>query len=243
MSKLTGKVALVTGGNSGIGLAAARRFADEGAFVFIAARRKEELERAKAGIGRNVSAVQTDVTKTGDLDHLFALIKSEKGHLDIVFANAGRGEFIALPQITEEHLDGVLNLNLKAVLFTVQKALPLLNDGGSIILTSSIAATKGFPGLSAYAAAKAGLRAFARVWANELKDRKIRTNILTPGPVNTPPIASVPRDAINSIVSSVPLGRLGEAKELADAALFLASDEASFVNGTELFVDGGAAQV
>jgi NAD(P)-dependent dehydrogenase (short-subunit alcohol dehydrogenase family) len=149
MSKLTGKVALVTGGNSGIGLAAARRFVDEGAFVFIAARRKEELERAKMGIGRNVSAVRTDVTKMEDLDHLFALIKSEKGHLDIVFANAGRGEFVTLPQITEEHVDGVLNLNFKVVLFTVQKALPLLNDGGSIILTSSIAATKGFPGLSA----------------------------------------------------------------------------------------------
>jgi NAD(P)-dependent dehydrogenase (short-subunit alcohol dehydrogenase family) len=243
MSKLTEKIALVTGGNSGIGLATAQKFVEEGAFVFIAARRKEELEKAKAAIGRQVTVVQTDVTKMEDLDHLFARIKNEKGNLDIVFANAGRGEFLSLEKITERHVDEVLNLNLKAVLFTVQKALPVLNDGGSIILTSSIAAIKGFPGLTVYAAAKAGLRAFARVWANELKDRRIRTNILTPGPVNTPPIASAHQEAINSIVSSVPLGRIAQAKELADAALFLASDEASFVNGTELFVDGGAAQV
>ena len=243
MPKLDGKIALVTGGSSGIGLEAAKRFVAEGAYVFVAARRTDELEKAKTAIGNNVTCVPTDVTKMSDLDNLFATIKKEKGHLDIIFANAGRGEFVPLQQITEEHADKIFDLNLKAVLFTVQKALPLLRDGGSIILTSSIAAVKGFPGLSVYAAAKAGLRAYARVWTNELKDRKIRINLLTPGPVNTPTIASRPQEAIKAIISAVPLGRMGEARELADAALFLASDESSFVNGSELFADGGAAQI
>jgi NAD(P)-dependent dehydrogenase (short-subunit alcohol dehydrogenase family) len=243
MSQLKGKVALITGGSSGIGLEAAKRFVAEGAYVFIAARRKEELDKARTVIGGNVTCVATDVTKMADLEKLFAAIKAEKGRLDVLFANAGRGEFVALEEITEEHADEMIDLNLKSAIFTVQKSLPLLSDGASIILTSSIAAVKGFPGLTAYAAAKAGLRACARVWVNELKDRQIRVNLLSPGPVNTPPVASKPGDVIKNIVALVPLGRIGEPKELANAALFLASDASSFINGTELFADGGAAQV
>lgn len=243
MSQLKGKVALITGGSSGIGLESAKRFAAEGAQVFIAARRKDELDKARTIIGGNVTCVATDVTKMADLEKLFATIKTEKGRLDILFANAGRGEFVALREITEEHVNEMIDLNLKAAIFTVQKSLPLLTNGASIILTSSIAAVKGFPGLTAYAAAKAGLRACARVWVNELKDRQIRVNLLSPGPVNTPPVASKPGDVIKNIVAMVPLGRIGEPKELANAALFLASDASSFINGTELFADGGAAQV
>jgi NAD(P)-dependent dehydrogenase (short-subunit alcohol dehydrogenase family) len=243
MSQLKGKVALITGGSSGIGLEAAKRFVAEGAYVFIAARRKNELDKVRTVIGGNVTCVATDVTKMADLDKLFATIKAEKGRLDVLFANAGRGEFVALREITEEHADEMIDLNLKSAIFTVQKSLPLLSDGASIILTSSIAAVKGFPGLTAYAAAKAGLRACARVWVNELKDRRIRVNLLSPGPVNTPPLASKPGDVIKNIVAMVPLGRIGEPKELANAALFLASDASSFINGTELFADGGAAQV
>jgi NAD(P)-dependent dehydrogenase (short-subunit alcohol dehydrogenase family) len=243
MSQLKGKVALLTGGSSGIGLEAAKRFVAEGAYVFIAARRKNELDKVRTVIGGNVTCVATDVTKMADLDKLFATIKAEKGRLDVLFANAGRGEFVALREITEEHADEMIDLNLKSAIFTVQKSLPLLSDGASIILTSSIAAVKGFPGLTAYAAAKAGLRACARVWVNELKDRRIRVNLLSPGPVNTPPLASKPGDVIKNIVAMVPLGRIGEPKELANAALFLASDASSFINGTELFADGGAAQV
>ena len=243
MSQLKGKVALITGGSSGIGLEAAKRFVAEGAHVFIAARREDELEKARTVIGGNVTCVATDVTKMADLEKLFATIKAEKGRLDVLFANAGRGEFVALLEITEEHANEMIDLNLKSAIFTVQKSLPLLSDGASIILTSSIAAVKGFPGLTAYAAAKAGLRACARVWVNELKDRRIRINLLSPGPVNTPPVASKPGDVIKNIVAMVPLGRIGEPKELANAALFLASDASSFIKGTELFADGGAAQV
>ncbi len=244
MSQLKGKVALITGGSSGIGLEAAKRFVAEGAYVFIAARRKNELDKVRTVIGGNVTCVAMDVTQIADLDKLFATIKAEKGRLDILFANAGRGEFVALREITEEHADEMIVLNLKSAIFTVQKSLPLLSDGASIILTSSIAAVKGFPGLTAYAAAKAGtFGRCARVWVNELKDRRIRVNLLSPGPVNTPPVASKPGDVIKNIVAMVPLGRIGEPKELANAALFLASDASSFINGTELFADGGAAQV
>jgi NAD(P)-dependent dehydrogenase (short-subunit alcohol dehydrogenase family) len=240
--RLDGKVAVITGGTSGIGLATAQRFVDEGAHVFIVARRQEGLDEAVATIGKNVTPVQADVTQTNDLDRVYQTVKQICGHLDVVVANAGRGAFSPITDITEELVDEVFNLNLKAVLFTVQKALPLMRDGGSII-SSSIAGVKGFPGRTAYAAAKAGLRAFARVWTTELKDRKIRSNLLTPGPVNTPQIARLPREAINQVVSSVPLGRIAEVDEIASAALFLASDESAFVTGIELFVDGGAAQV
>ena len=206
--RLDGKVAVITGGTSGIGLATAQRFVDEGAHVFIVARRQEGLDEAAATIGKNVTPVQADVTKTNDLDRVYQTVKQICGHLDVVVANAGRGAFSPITEITEELVDEVFDLNLKAVLFTVQKALPLMRDGGSIIITSSIAGVKGFPGRTAYAAAKAGLRAFARVWTTELKDRKIRSNLLTPGPVNTPQIARLPREAINRVVSSVPLGRI-----------------------------------
>jgi NAD(P)-dependent dehydrogenase (short-subunit alcohol dehydrogenase family) len=241
--RLDGKVAVITGGTSGIGLAIAQRFVDEGASVFIVARRQEGLDEAVATIGRNVTPVQADVTKTNDLDRVYQTVKQICGHLDVVVANAGRGAFSPVTEITEEVVEEVFDLNLKAVLFTVQKALPLMRDGGSIIITSSIAGVKGFPGRTAYAAAKAGLRALPRVWTTELKDRKIRSNLLTPGPVNTPQIARLPREAINQVISSVPLGRIAEVDEIASAALFLASDESAFVTGTELFVDGGAAQV
>jgi NAD(P)-dependent dehydrogenase (short-subunit alcohol dehydrogenase family) len=241
--RLDGKVAVITGGTSGIGLATAQRFADEGAHVFIVARRQEGLDEAVATIGKNVTPVQADVTKTNDLDRVYQTVKQIRGHLDVVVANAGRGAFSPIAEITEELVDEVFDLNLKAVLFTVQKALPLMRDGGSIIIVSTIASVKGFPGRTAYAAAKAGLRALPRVWTTELKDRKIRSNLLTPGPVNTPQIARLPREAINHVVSSVPLGRIAEVDEIASAALFLASDESAFVTGTELFVDGGAAQV
>ena len=241
--RLEGKVAVITGGTSGIGLATAQRFLDEGAHVFIVARRQEGLDEAVATIGKNVTPVQADVTKTEDLDRLYQTVKQVCGHLDVVVANAGRGAFSPITEITEELVDEVFALNLKAVLFTVQKALPLMRDGGSIIIMSSIASVKGFPGRTAYAASKAGLRAFARVWTTELKGRKVRTNLLTPGPVNTPQTARLPREAINQVVSSVPLGRIAEVDEIANAALFLASDESAFVTGTELFVDGGAAQV
>jgi len=241
--RLDGKVAVITGGTSGIGLATAQRFVDEGAHVFIVARRQEGLDEAVATIGKNVTPVQADVTKTNDLDRVYQTVKQICGHLDVVVANAGRGAFSPITDITEELVDEVFNLNLKAVLFTVQKALPLMRDGGSIIIVSTIASVKGFPGRTAYAAAKAGLRALPRVWTTELKDRKIRSNLLTPGPVNTPQIARLPREAINQVVSSVPLGRIAEVDEIASAALFLASDESAFVTGTELFVDGGAAQV
>jgi len=241
--RLEGKVAVITGGTSGIGLATAQRFVAEGAHVFIVARRQEGLDEAVATIGKNVTAVQADVTKTQDLDRLYQTVRQICGQLDVVVANAGRGAFSPITEITEAHVDEILDLNLKAVLFTVQKALPLMRDGGSIIITSSIASVKGFPGRTAYAAAKAGLRAFARVWTTELKDRKIRSNLLTPGPVKTPQIARLPREAIAQVVSSVPLGRIAEVDEIASAALFLASDESAFVTGIELFVDGGAAQV
>jgi NAD(P)-dependent dehydrogenase (short-subunit alcohol dehydrogenase family) len=241
--RLDGKVAVITGGTSGIGLAIAQRFVDEGAHVFIVARRQEGLDEAVATIGRNVTPVQADVTKTNDLDRVYQTVKQICGRLDVVVANAGRGAFSPITEITEEVVDEVFDLNLKAVLFTVQKALPLMRDGGSIIITSSIAGVKGFPGRTAYAASKAALRAFARVWTTELKDRKIRSNLLIPGPVNTPQTARLPREAINQVVSSVPLGRIAEVDEIASAALFLASDESAFVTGIELFVDGGAAQV
>src|ERR1700739_1110515 len=191
--RLEGKVAVITGGTSGIGLATAQRFVDEGAHVFIVARRQEGLNEAVATIGKNVTPVQADVTKTNDLDRLCQTVKQICGHLDVVVANAGRGAFSPITEITEELVDEVFDLNLKAVLFTIQKALPLMRDGGSIIIVSTIASVKGFPGRTAYAAAKAGLRAFTRVWTTELKDRKIRSNLLTPGPVNTTQVARLPR--------------------------------------------------
>jgi NAD(P)-dependent dehydrogenase (short-subunit alcohol dehydrogenase family) len=249
MGKLDGKIALITGGNSGIGLATAKQFVHEGAYVFITGRRKAELDAAAKQIGRNVSAVQGDVSNVEDLDRLFAQIKREKSKLDILFANAGIAQYAPLGQITEQHFDSIFDTNVKGVLFTVQKALPLLPDGASIILNASIVASKGLSSNSVYSATKAALRSFARTWTTDLKDRRIRVNAISPGTIDTPGLnnllASTPAGAERkkAISTTVPLGRLGTPDEIAKAVLFLASDDSSFVTGTELFVDGGFAQV
>jgi NAD(P)-dependent dehydrogenase (short-subunit alcohol dehydrogenase family) len=247
--KLEGKVAVVTGGNSGIGLATAKRFVAEGAYVFITGRRQEQLDAAVKAIGRNVTAVQGDVANLGDLDKLYATIKAKKGRVDIVFANAGAAEFAPLGNITEEHFDKIFDTNVKGLLFSVQKALPLIPDGGSIILNASIVASTGNPAFSVYSATKAAVRSFARTWILDLKERKIRVNAISPGPIGTPgldglaQVEGVGPQLMTSLVASVPLGRLGTPDEIASAAVFLGSDDSSFVTGTELFVDGGAAQI
>ena len=241
--KLEGKIAVVTGGTEGIGLATAKLFVKEGAYVFITGRRPKELDEAVKAIGANVSGVQGDVARLADLDRLYEIVAKEKGRIDIVFANAGVGEFALLGRITEEHFDKLFNINVRGTLFTVQKALPLLNDGGSVILTGSVAGAKGTPAFGVYAASKAAIRSFVRTWTSELKDRRIRSNVLSPGPVDTPQVARQPADAIAWIVSTVPMGRMGQPDEIARAALFLASDDSSFVTGIELFVDGGRAQI
>ena len=248
MGKLAGKVAVVTGGNSGIGLASARRFAAEGAFVYITGRRKDELDAAAAAIGGEVAAVRGDISRLADLDALYDRVRNEKGRIDVLFANAGLGEFKPLGEITEEHFDRTFNVNVKGTLFTVQKALPLMGDGGSIILTGSTAGSTGAPAFSVYGATKAAIRSFARNWILDLKGTGIRVNILSPGPTATPGalglVPSSEQDQFTQLLqSSVPLDRVGKPEEIAAAALFLASDDSSFVNGAELFVDGGAAQV
>jgi NAD(P)-dependent dehydrogenase (short-subunit alcohol dehydrogenase family) len=243
VGKLLGKVAVVTGGTEGIGLATAALFAKEGAYVFIMGRRRKELDEAVTTIGSNVSGIQGDVTKLGDLDRLYKTVAELKGRIDIVFANAGVGEFSPLGGISEEHFDKLFNVNVKAVLFTVQKALPLLNDGASIILTGSVASIKGTPAFWVYGATKAAIRNFVRGWTMELKDRRIRSNVLSPGPIDTPLVKQQSAEVIERIVSTVPVGRIGTTDEVAKAALFLASDDSSYVTGIELFVDGGRAQV
>ena len=247
--KLEGKVAVITGGNSGIGLATAKRFVAEGAYIFITGRRQAELDAAVKKIGENVAGVQGDVAKLADLDRLYATVKAKKGRIDILFANAGIGELAPLGAITEEHFDKTFNTNVKGLLFTVQKALPLLPDAASIILNASIVASTGNPAFSVYSATKAAVRSFARTWILDLKERKIRVNAISPGPINTPGLdglgqtAGVGDQLKESLLASVPLGRLGTPDEIAKAVVFLASDDSSFVTGTELFVDGGAAQI
>ena len=243
MGKLQGKVAVITGGTTGIGFAAAKLFVEEGAYVFITGRRQKELDEAVKATGDNVTGVQEDVSKLADLDRLYETVKAEGRRIDVVFANAGLGEFAALGSITEEHFDRLFNINVKGALFTVQKALPLLNDGGSIILTGSVASAKGTPGFWVYGATKAAIRNFVRAWTIELKDRRIRSNVLSPGPTETPLVDHQPPEAIARIVSTIPMGRMGSPEEIAKAALFLASDDSSFVTGIELFVDGGRAQI
>ena len=243
MMRLDGKVAVITGASSGIGLATAQRFVAEGAFVFIVSRNRENLQAAARTLGENVVAIQGDVSSNADLDRIFKTVKETKGSIDILFANAGGAEFLPLPLVTEDHFDKIVNLNMRSVLFTVQKALPLLKDHASIIITGSIAGTKGLPGMSVYGAAKAALRSFVRIWASELKERGIRVNLLSPGPVDTPAVQKSTKEAIQQIVSKVPLNRIGKSEEIAGAATFLASDDAGFVNGAELFADGGLAQV
>lgn len=247
--KLEGKVALVTGGSTGIGLGTALRFVKEGAYVYITGRRQAELDKAVKTIGKQVTAVRADSGNLADLDRLFAQIKSEKGRLDVLFANAGGGSFLPLGSISEEHYDQMFNTNVKGVLFTVQKALPLIPDGGSIILNASVVSIKGYGGTSVYSASKAAVRSFARTWTSDLKDRKIRVNVISPGPIDTPIFDGLTkteeeRDALKAqFVSGVPLGRIGQADEIGKTAVFLASDDSSYVAGVELFVDGGAAQV
>jgi NAD(P)-dependent dehydrogenase (short-subunit alcohol dehydrogenase family) len=249
MRKLEGKIALITGGNSGIGLATAKQFVNEGAYVFITGRRDPELAAAVRGIGRNVSGVQGDVSNPGDLDRLFAQIRREKGKLDIVFANAGIAKYAPFGSITEDLYDSIFDINVKGLLFTVQKSLPLLPEGASIILNASIVASKGLPANSVYSATKAAVRSFARTWTTDLKDRRIRVNAVSPGATDTPGLSGLlastetGQQRKKMISNSVPLGRFGTPDEIAKAVVFLASDDSSYITGTELFVDGGFAQV
>ena len=247
--KLEGKVALITGGNSGIGLATAKQFVNEGAYIFITGRREAELAAAKKQIGKNVTAIQGDVSNLDDLDRLFAQIRKEKGKLDIVFANAGVARYAPLGAITEDLFDSIFDINVKGVLFTVQKSLSLLRDGGSIILNASIVASKGLSSNSVYSATKAAVRSFARTWTTDLKDRRIRVNAISPGPIDTPGLSELLASSETGeqrkkmISTTVPLGRFGRPEEIAKAVVFLASDDASYITGIELFVDGGFAQV
>jgi NAD(P)-dependent dehydrogenase (short-subunit alcohol dehydrogenase family) len=250
MSRLSGKIAVITGGSSGIGLSTAQQFVDEGAFVFITGRRQTELDSAVKLIGKNVIAVQGDAAKLDDLDRLYSTVKKEKGHLDIVFANAGIGAFAPLGAIEESHYNLIFDVNVKGVLFTVQKALPLLRDGGSIILNASIVSYKGMPAFSVYSATKAAVRSFARTWSVDLKERKIRVNAISPGVVPTPgyntslDMSAQQVDEFAAFAASTtPLGRVGKPEEIAKVVAFLASDEASFINAIELTVDGGFAQI
>jgi NAD(P)-dependent dehydrogenase (short-subunit alcohol dehydrogenase family) len=249
MGKLEGKVAVITGGNSGMGLATAQRFVAEGAYVFITGRRQAELDKAVKLIGKNVTGVQGDVSNLADLDRLYATVKEKKGHVDVLFANAGIGEFGTIGSITEEHFDKIFDVNVRGLVFSVQKALPLFRDGGSIILNASIASIKGIPAFGVYSASKAAVRSFARTWTVDLKDRKIRVNTLSPGPIDTPILKGLGsteaevEQVKSHLVSQVPLGRIGTSDEIAKVALFLASDDSSFVAGVELFVDGGMAQI
>jgi len=249
MGKLEGKIALVTGGSSGIGLATAKQFVNEGAYVFITGRHQPELDAAVKDIGKNITAVSSDVSNLGDLDHLFAQIKSTKGRLDVLFANAGIAKYAKLGEITEELFDSIFDINVKGVLFTVQKALPLMPEGSSIVLNASVVGSKGLSSNSVYSATKAAIRSFARTWTTDLKGRRIRVNAISPGTIDTPGLndllasAAAGQERIKMIHSSIPLGRFGLPDEIAKAVAFLASDDASYITGAELFVDGGFAQV
>jgi NAD(P)-dependent dehydrogenase (short-subunit alcohol dehydrogenase family) len=249
MGKLDGKIALVTGANSGIGLATAKRFVDEGAYVFITGRRDAELAVAAREIGKNVAGVPGDVSNLGDLDRLFARIKQDKGRLDVLFANAGIATLAPFGTITEEFYESIFNVNVKGLLFTVQKALPLMPEGASIILNASIVGSKGLPANSVYSATKAAVRSFARTWTTDLKSRRIRVNALSPGSIDTPGLSQLlgsseeGRQRLKMISNSIPMGRLGIPDEIAKAVVFLASEDSSYITGIELFVDGGFAQV
>ena len=249
MPRLEGKFAIVTGANSGIGLATARTLLAEGAArVYVTGRRKAELDKATAALGARAVAVQGDVTKPADLDRLYDLVKTEVGRIDVVFANAGYAAPAPLGNLTEEHIDGLLNTNVKGVIWTVQKALPLMGAGGSIILNASIVASKGFAGMSLYSASKAAVRSFARTWSSDLKGRNIRVNAVSPGVIETPGwtesgLKEQASGFFDFAASITPLARIGREDEVAKVVAFLASDESSFMNGSEVFVDGGIAQV
>ncbi|MEU9186471.1 SDR family oxidoreductase [Streptomyces sp. NPDC048484] len=249
MGQLTGKVAVVTGGTTGIGLAAAKRFATEGAQVYVTGRRKPELDAAVQDIGRGAVGIQGDISLLGDLDRLYETLDRSGRRIDVLFANAGGGEFATLEEATAEHFDTTFAINVRGLFFTVQKALPLLNEGASVILPGSSAASTGHEAFGVYAATKAAIRSFARTWANELKGRRIRVNVIVPGPVDTPGITGLAADAEQAgqlkaaFVDMVPLGRMGRPDEIASAVLFLASDQSSFTTGAELHADGGTNQV
>jgi NAD(P)-dependent dehydrogenase (short-subunit alcohol dehydrogenase family) len=243
MGKLEGKVAVITGGSSGMALASAKRFVEEGAYVFIMGRRQKTLDEAVKLIGRNVTGVRGDASNLDDLDRLFDTVKREKGKIDVLFASAGTGEAVKLGEITEQHFDAAFDLNVRGTLFAVQKALPLFNNGGSIFMNGSIASVKGFPGFGVYAASKAALRSFARTWLNELKGRNIRVNVLSPGPIDTPIQEQIGKEAKQMFESLIPRGKMGRPEEIATVALFLASEDSSFVNGVDLSVDGGMSAV
>ena len=243
MGKLEGKVAVITAATSGMALATAKLFVEEGAYVFITGRRQETLDKAVKAIGRNVTGVQGDAAALVDLDRLYDVVKREKGKIDILFASAGDAEFASLADVTEEGFDKTFGLNVRGTLFTVQKALPLFNDGGSIIMNGSIAGIKGFANFGVYSASKAAVRSFARTWLVELKDRGIRVNVLSPGTIDTPALAQFGPEVKEMLRNQIPRGEMGRPEEIATAALFLASSDSSFVNGIELFVDGGTAQI
>jgi NAD(P)-dependent dehydrogenase (short-subunit alcohol dehydrogenase family) len=249
MRKLDGRIALITGGNSGIGLATAKEFVSEGAFVFITGRRTAELESAVSELGSNAVGIAGDVAKLSDLDRMFERIKNEKNRLDILFVNAGMAKYAPLGEITEDLFDSIFDVNVKAVLFTVQKALPLMSEGGAIVLNASVVGSKGLPSNSVYSATKAAVRSFARTWATDLKSRHIRVNAVSPGATDTPGLnrllgsSEVGEQRLKMLANAVPLGRLGKASEVAKAVAFLASDDSSFITGAELFVDGGFGQV
>ncbi len=242
MGKLEGKVAVITAATSGMALATAKLFVEEGAYVFITGRRQDVLDKAVKAIGRNVTGVNADSSNLADLDRLYETVKKEKGKIDVLFASAGFGEYLTLDKVTEEHFDKTFNTNVRGTLFTVQKALPLFNDGGSILLNGSIVSIKGFPAFGIYAASKAAVRSFARTAVVDLKDRGIRVNVLSPGPIDTPALDGLGGDK-SQLEAMVPRGTMGRSEEIATAALFLASSDSSFVNGIELFVDGGVAQI
>ncbi|MBB6144253.1 NAD(P)-dependent dehydrogenase (short-subunit alcohol dehydrogenase family) [Silvibacterium bohemicum] len=249
MGKLANKVAVITGGNSGIGLATAEDFVAEGAYVFITGRRQKELDEAVKKIGKNVTAVQGDVSNLADLDRLYAQVAKEKGRVDIVFANAGIGFPATLDQVTEQQFDQTFNINLRGLMFTVQKALPLMSNGGAILLCGSNASQAGVPGFTVYSATKAAVRSFARTWTAELAPRKIRVNVISPGPIETPiwNSTNLPKEVVAQIkgelVSKIPAGVIGEAVDVAKAASFLASEDSKFIQGVELFVDGGMSSI
>jgi NAD(P)-dependent dehydrogenase (short-subunit alcohol dehydrogenase family) len=249
MPNLNAKIALVTGGTSGIGLAAANALVEAGAYVYVTGRREEELATAIEKIGKNVAGVRSDVASIGDLDRLYAQIKNEKGRVDVLFANAGIAGYAALGTITEDFYDSIFNVNVRGLLFTVQKALPLMSEGSSIVLTASVVGSKGLPANSVYSATKAAVRSFARTWTADLKDRRIRVNAISPGTIDTPGLSHLlasgeaGEQRRKMVASTIPAGRFGRPDEVAKAAVFLASDDSSYITGSELFVDGGFAQI
>ena len=243
MGKLEGKVAVITGASSGMALASAKLFVEEGAYVFITGRRREKLDEAVKVLGRNVTAVQADSANLADLDRLYATVKNEKGHIDVLFASAGQGGAAMLTEITEEQFDKLFALNTRGTLFTVQKALPLFREGGSIVLNGSIANLKAMPGLSVYSGSKAALRSFTRTWVMELNGRRIRVNVLSPGPIKTAVFEGASAERVEHFRSMIPRKELGRPEEIATVALFLASNDSSFVNGMEICVDGGISQI